>query len=205
MLRNSGSYCYSNEKLYELSCVKIRISILISFKFFHLWNNLGFRFRVVSIDLFCFYFMLFSYSGVCYDRPSNYISHPPFPSFQALKVQFSYTLTQSSFISHTHIYLHPTPCNTLHCTKMSKTRAEWVNGDYFQVCLFLSFSVCFLQTGLIFTSVLKLQKGLFHRSWNRLQTYLVILVELGPTSLIPNLSNKICPNFDGHSCQYFVD
>ena len=34
----------------------------------------------------------------------NYISHSPFTSFQALKLPFSYTLTQSSFISHTQIF-----------------------------------------------------------------------------------------------------
>ena len=29
---------------------------------------------------------------------------PPFPSFQALNLPFSYTLTQTSFVSHTCIY-----------------------------------------------------------------------------------------------------
>ena len=33
-----------------------------------------------------------------------HLPSPSFPSFQALKVPFSYTQTQSSFVSHTHIY-----------------------------------------------------------------------------------------------------
>ena len=69
----------------------------------------------VSIGLFSFCFVPISSSGVYYDQPSNYIPHPPFPSFQVLKLPFSFTLT---------------PHKTLHCTNMSKTNSEKVNGDY---------------------------------------------------------------------------
>ena len=43
-------------------------------------------FTPANIGLFCFYLMHFSYNGVYYDRPSHHISHPPFSSFQALKL-----------------------------------------------------------------------------------------------------------------------
>ena len=66
--------------------------------------------RVVFIGFFSFCFLPISFNGVYYDPPSNYISQPPFPSFQALKLPFSYSLTQSSFVSHTRIYK---PCSPL--------------------------------------------------------------------------------------------
>ena len=64
---------------------------------------------VVSICLFSFCFMPILYCGVNYDQPSNYIYHHPSPPhtislISSAQIPFSYTLTQSSFISHIHIY-----------------------------------------------------------------------------------------------------
>ena len=65
-------------------------------------------FLVVSIGLFSFCFMPILYSGVNYNRPSNYLSHrvPPhthFPQIKRSKYNFLLSNTKFLHISHSHL------------------------------------------------------------------------------------------------------
>ena len=100
----------------------------VNFLRFQLYQMLTFKWfcnqLVVSIDSFWVFFRPFSYNGVYHDHTP---SLPPSLSFSSTQLFFTYTHTQCSFVSHTHIYKQ---CSPLSFTDKKHDTFHTVNASF---------------------------------------------------------------------------